>query len=149
MIDTGSYEMWTTPTCANSAATAYCKSLGLYDPSKSLTAHRINGYYNVTYGSGTVNASYYIDQMTFASAFCLSRFHKTCIGAANADCCRRAAVPGKVRGRDADDACVVGARRSRIRISLHNRLQEHRGPAGAGQLDQRARLQHRCWVAGC
>jgi hypothetical protein len=55
--------MWTSPNCANSGHTAYCKSLGTFDPKKSLTAHPKAGWYNVTYGSGSVNASYWIDQL--------------------------------------------------------------------------------------
>jgi hypothetical protein len=58
--------MWVDPTCANSAHTDYCKSLGTYIPKNSLTAHLITGWYNVTYGSGTVNAAYYLDQLTVA-----------------------------------------------------------------------------------
>lgn len=70
-IDTGSYELWVNPECANSASPSYCAQFNVYDPDKSSTASDVGYGFDLVYGTGEASGEYLIDDIVIGSS---SRF---------------------------------------------------------------------------
>ncbi|KAK6199845.1 hypothetical protein LQW54_009827 [Pestalotiopsis sp. IQ-011] len=67
LLDTGSYELWVNPNCTKSSVPDLCETFGKYDPTLSLTAQNLNATTQIRYGSGTVNISYFTDEISISS----------------------------------------------------------------------------------
>ncbi|ETS85823.1 hypothetical protein PFICI_03848 [Pestalotiopsis fici W106-1] len=67
LLDTGSYELWVNPNCSKSSVPELCESFGQYDPSLSPTAQNLNATSQIRYGSGSVNISYFTDDVSISS----------------------------------------------------------------------------------
>lgn len=70
-IDTGSYELWVNPECANSNSPNYCAQFSVYDPDKSSTASDAGYGFDLVYGTGEASGEYLIDDIVIGSS---SRF---------------------------------------------------------------------------
>lgn len=70
LIDTGSFELWVNPTCANTVDARFCESLGRYNPRRSSTAKLIDGSeFLLYYYGGWAQGQYYLDKLHIASKF--------------------------------------------------------------------------------
>lgn len=65
-MDTGSYELWVNPNCANSIDQALCSSYGTYYPGQSKSALRVGGSFDIAYGTGAATGQYWSDTMGIA-----------------------------------------------------------------------------------
>ncbi|KAF7541631.1 hypothetical protein G7054_g474 [Neopestalotiopsis clavispora] len=67
LLDTGSYELWVNPNCSKSSVPEQCETFGQFDPNLSPTAQDLNATSQIRYGSGSVNISYYTDDISISS----------------------------------------------------------------------------------
>jgi len=67
LLDTGSYELWVNPNCQASTSESVCQSHGFYYPTKSSTAARLPGDFQLIYGTGGVRGSYWSDTVNVSS----------------------------------------------------------------------------------
>lgn len=66
LLDTGSYELWVNPNCSKSSVPEQCETFGQFDPNLSPTAQDLNATSQIRYGSGSVNISYYTDDISIS-----------------------------------------------------------------------------------
>jgi hypothetical protein len=66
-IDTGSSDLWVDPTCANGNSPSYCAKFLVYYPDNSSTVSDAGEALSITYGTGSVNGEYLIDNVVLGS----------------------------------------------------------------------------------
>ncbi|ROT38064.1 acid protease [Sodiomyces alkalinus F11] len=69
-LDTGSFELWVNPTCANlrPADERFCEAVGTYEPSNSSTSNPLGTSATLRYGIGSANITYLRDDITLGSS---------------------------------------------------------------------------------
>ncbi|KAI0476639.1 aspartic peptidase domain-containing protein [Xylaria cf. heliscus] len=68
-LDTGSFELWVNPDCANLQGTSdvrFCRAVGHYDPTSSSTAVELAATKTLRYGIGSANIQYVVDAIGLA-----------------------------------------------------------------------------------
>ncbi|KUJ09001.1 acid protease [Mollisia scopiformis] len=66
-IDTGSYELWVDPDCANGNDPTYCETFNVYYPGNSSTASDEGESFDLLYGTGEATGEYLIDDIVIGS----------------------------------------------------------------------------------
>ncbi len=118
-IDTGSYELWVNPKCIGSPDARLCGTYGHYYPQVSNTSSYLGGGFKVTYGTGEAAGTYYTDTVKFAS---MTPSHRYML---EPRLTRSTSVPSTrrpVRSSERHKLHLLGRFRSRVHISIHNKV---------------------------
>lgn len=106
-LDTGSFELWVNPDCSSLTSTsdkAFCQGIGSYTPSDSSTSHNTDETSSLTYGVGSANITYYVDNIGLSKNGSNAQLDKVRFGVADAGGTQDqfAGVMGLGYGEDAD-----------------------------------------------
>ncbi len=69
IVDTGSYDFWVNPTCAESSEELLCEINGHYNPDVSSSSSSLESDMDILYGSANVQGAYYLDSVKIAGMY--------------------------------------------------------------------------------